>query len=248
MERIVESTATAQTRLHNHIYPIDAPQMRPTRLLEELEFKHVFLPSKVDPSTAPTLLMLHGTGGNEQDLLVLGRMIGGSEANYLSPRGKVSEFGATRFFRRLAEGVFDIDDLKFRAAELREFVLAASNRYGFDAGKIIAVGYSNGANIAGAVLMLFPTLFAGAVQLRPMIPFEPELDWTLPHTPILVSSGSLDPTVSLDHAQRWTTILSQAGADVRFHQVPSGHGLTQQDVDAAKTWFASMISKTDGHP
>ena len=122
---------------------------------------------------AGTLLVLHGTGGDEHDLLPLGRAIAPG-ATLLSPRGKVLEHGKPRFFRRLAEGVFDVDDLKRRAAELGDFVGAAAAPYGFDTSRLTAVGFSNGANIASALLLLRPEVLSRAVLFRAMVPLEPD--------------------------------------------------------------------------
>jgi predicted esterase len=207
-----------------------------------LNFIHRYIPATHTPETAPTLLLLHGTGGDEYDMLPIGTMLAeqagkGEAVNLLSPRGKVSEFGAARFFRRLAEGVFDVEDMKAQAADLRDFITSAADEYHFDAGKVIAVGYSNGANIAGALLVLYPALLKAAVQLRPMIPFAPPADWSLPQTPVFISSGALDPTVGLDHSQRWAALLTQAGARVSCHALRAGHQLSNEDIEKAVAWF-----------
>src|SRR4026209_2924110 len=128
-----------------------------------------FIHDCVPGSSSRTLLLLHGTGGNERDLIPLGRELD-PNASLLSPRGKILENGMPRFFRRLAEGVFDLEDLKARTHELADFVLAAAREYGFDAGRVFAAGYSNGANIAASSLLLRPGMLAGAVLLRPMVP------------------------------------------------------------------------------
>ncbi len=152
-----------------------------------LNFIHRFIPSSKSfgkdkeygnnenesPSLYPTLLLLHGTGGSEDDLIPLGHTIY-PNANLLSPRGKVLEHGMPRFFRRLAEGVFDMEDLKFRTAELAKFVYDVSIKYSFDLSKTIAVGFSNGANIATSLLLLEPPVIAGAALFRPMVPFIPD--------------------------------------------------------------------------
>src|SRR5262249_16993263 len=149
---------------------------------EPLGFVHRFVPAP-SAGSGTTLLLLHGTGGNENDLLELGQTLAPNAA-LLSPRGKVSERGMPRFFRRLAEGVFDIEDLKFRTQALADFVASAASAYGFDPGKVIAVGYSNGANIAVSMLLLRPATLAGAVLFRPMVPFVPAVPPDLSGKPV----------------------------------------------------------------
>ena len=153
----------------------------------DLGFAHRFLPGEDDSGV--TLLVLHGTGGTEDDLIPLARELAPTAA-ILSPRGKVSEFGAPRFFRRLAEGVFDHEDLVFRTHELAEFVEAASEEYGFDRDKLVATGYSNGANIAGSLILLHPGLLRAAVLFRAMVPFEPEVMPDLSRMPVFRRSRS----------------------------------------------------------
>ncbi|MEX1159153.1 MAG: alpha/beta hydrolase, partial [Thermomicrobiales bacterium] len=157
----------------------------------ELGFVHRWVAGDAD-AALPTLLLLHGTGGNENDLLSLGSLLLPG-ASVLSPRGKVSENGASRFFRRLAEGVFDVEDLIARTYELADFVGAAAKQYGFDPGNVVAVGYSNGANIASSMLLLRPGTLAGAVLLRPMVPLEPDSPPDLSGTPVYLGAGRLDP-------------------------------------------------------
>lgn len=161
-----------------------------------LGFAHRFIPAEDDDQN--TLLLLHGTGGDENDLLPLGRMLSESAA-LLSPRGKVQEHGMPRFFLRLAEGVFDEEDLKYRANELAGFVEEARKEYGLDANKVWAVGLSNGANIAASLLLLHPGFLAGAVLLRAMVPFEPEVRHDLAGTPIYLAAGRSDPIVPREH-------------------------------------------------
>ena len=152
---------------------------------------HRWLPKE---GATGTLLLLHGTGGDENDLVSLGRTLD-PDANLLSPRGKVLENGMPRFFRRLAEGVFDEEDVKRRADELAAFVREAADAYGFAADRVAAVGYSNGANIASAALLRHPGLFRAAVLLRPMVPFEPEALPDLAGVPVFLSAGRRDPIV-----------------------------------------------------
>jgi len=174
----------------------------------DLGFRHRFIPAP--HKAAPVLLLLHGTGGDESDLIPMGEQLaqaipGG--AHLLSPRGKTLENGMPRFFRRLAEGVFDIEDLKFRAAELARFIESAAQVYGFDARKVIAVGYSNGANIAVAVLLLHPGVLSAAILLRPMIPFEPEKTPDLTGVRIFIAGGHELGQAELAAAARWLSRL-----------------------------------------
>lgn len=201
-----------------------------------LSFEHVYQPAG-DPA-APTLLLLHGTGGDEHDMLPLGRLMPG--ANILSPRGQVLEHGMPRFFRRLAEGVFDEEDVKRRAGDLAEFVTAAATHYGFDRSRVIAMGFSNGANIASAVAFSRPGILSGAVLLRAMVPFEPEPSPSLPDFRVLISNGHSDPMVSREETDRLAKLFHRAGADVQVHWQPTGHQLMPGDFAVAKTWLAAI--------
>ncbi|NEU95471.1 alpha/beta hydrolase [Bradyrhizobium uaiense] len=184
---------------------------------------------------APPLLLLHGTGGDENDLLQLGAMISPGSP-LLSPRGRVLENGMPRFFRRLAEGVFDEEDVRHRALELGEFVQYARDRYGIDAP--LAVGYSNGANIAAALLLVKPQALSGAVLLRAMVPLTDPPDAKLEGKPVLILSGQHDPIVPGDNAAALADMLSTAGAGVDRRVLPVGHQLSQADVALARTWVA----------
>jgi predicted esterase len=202
---------------------------------ESLGFIHRFIPAP-EADSPLTLLLLHGTGGDETDLLGVGRQLAPAAA-LLSPRGKVSENGMPRYFRRLAEGVFDLEDLQARTHELADFVEAAAQRYGLDSERILAVGFSNGANIAASMLLLRPQVLAGAILFRAMVPLVPE---TMPHLhggPVLLAAGRLDPIVSPDETKRLQRLLVQAGADVTLHWVKAGHALTPSDVEAARGWL-----------
>jgi phospholipase/carboxylesterase len=190
-----------------------------------LSFTHRFEPGA--DRTTPPLLLLHGTGGDENDLIGLGRMIA-PDAALLAPRGKVLEGGMPRFFRRVAEGVFDEDDLKRRAHELADFVNEARAAYDFSAP--IAVGFSNGANIAAATLLLRPEVLAGAVLIRAMVPLAEPPVADLAGKPVLILSGAMDPIVPQDNAARLAMLLSGAGAAVEHRVLPAGHGLSQADV------------------
>jgi predicted esterase len=183
-----------------------------------------------------TLLLLHGTGGNENDLLPVGRAIAPGAA-LLSPRGRVLENGMPRFFRRLAEGVFDMEDLVARTHELSDFVAEAAKRYGFDAKRVVAVGFSNGANIAASMMLLRPDTLAGAVLLRPMVPFEPKTPPDLRGRRALVAAGKADPIVKPENSERLAAILREAGADVTLHWSPGGHTLDRADLSAAAAWW-----------
>ena len=198
----------------------------------DLPLRHRFVPATAD-GAAP-LLLLHGTGGSEDDLLPLGRTLSPGAA-LLSPRGAVSEHGMPRFFRRLAEGVFDEDDLRRRTADLARFVAGARAAYGLAAP--VAVGFSNGANIAAALLLLHPAVLAGAVLLRAMVPLTTPPATVGPATPVLILSGKADPIVKLENSARLEADLVQAGARVTRRVMPGGHELTQADLSAAADWL-----------
>jgi phospholipase/carboxylesterase len=205
---------------------------------QNLSFVHRFEPGT--QSAAP-LLLLHGTGGNEDDLVPLGHTLAPGSA-LLSPRGKVLENGMPRYFRRLAEGVFDEDDVRRRAHELADFVEDARKNYGIAAP--IALGYSNGANIAAAVLLLRPNVLAGAVLLRAMVPLAHVPRGELAGKPVLILSGARDPIASAANAERLATSLEQAGAGVEHRTVPAGHELSQADIAFAKRWLESAKAST----
>jgi phospholipase/carboxylesterase len=201
----------------------------------DLGFVHVFKPAQ-NPG-APTLLLLHGTGGDENDMLPLGNLAPG--AALLSPRGKVLENGMPRFFRRLAEGVFDVDDLTLRAGELADFVIAAAAHYRFDPSRVVAMGFSNGANIASGTMLLRPGVLKGAILFRGTVPFELDAKG-LAGTRVLISNGEIDPMVSPDDTKRLARLLQQGGADVEVHWQPTGHQLMPADFAVAKTWLQSI--------
>ena len=204
---------------------------------EILGFIHRFEPG---PDVARPLLLLHGTGGDEADLLPLGRMVAPG-APLLSPRGPVLENGMPRFFRRLSEGVFDEADLRRRAHDLADFVAAARQRYRF--GEPAALGFSNGANIAAAVLLLRPEALAGAVLLRPMAPFAEPPRVDLAGKAVLILSGAADPIVPAENAGRLAQSLATAGAAVEHRVLPAGHRMSQADVSLAKTWISERSSR-----
>jgi predicted esterase/catechol 2,3-dioxygenase-like lactoylglutathione lyase family enzyme len=216
-----------------HISQEEPPSME-TSKTSKLAFVHNFIAAQAEG--APTLLLLHGTGGNEHDLLDLGRKLY-PQAALLSPRGQVLENGMPRFFRRLAEGVFDLDDLRQRTHDLAAFVTAASAAYGFDARRVIAVGYSNGANIAASTLLLHPELLAGAVLFHAMVPFVPEQLPDLRGVPVFMGAGRTDSMIAPQQTERLAQILQQAGAEVEMHWQPGGHALNQAEVRAATEWL-----------
>jgi predicted esterase len=199
------------------------------------DFIHVFRPPAI--AGGPILLLLHGTGGNEHELVPLAETLLPG-AGILSPRGKVLERGMPRFFRRLAEGVFDIEDLKLRSAELADFITEAAARYEFSTRDLTAVGFSNGANMAGALVLLRPDALGTAVLFRAMVPLTPETLPRLAATPVLISNGRMDPLVSAEDTERLAALLRAAGADVTVAWQNSGHELTERDVITAREWLA----------
>jgi phospholipase/carboxylesterase/glyoxalase family protein len=203
-----------------------------------LGFIHQFVPA--ESASLATLLLLHGTGGDENDLLPLGQALAPGAA-LLSPRGKVLENGMPRFFRRLAMGVFDEQDLRFRTQELAEFIRAASDRYGFDLENVVAVGYSNGANIAGSLLLLYPQTLRAAVLLSPMLPLKPEQVPDLKSVAVFVAAGRADPIVAPENTKQLVSLLEQAGAHVTEHWHQGGHELTQSVIEAAQDWLARFL-------
>jgi predicted esterase len=200
-----------------------------------LDFVHEFVPG----SSKRTLLLLHGTGGNEHDLIPLGREIDPTAA-ILSPRGKVLENGMPRFFRRLAEGVFDEEDLKRRTHELADFVGAAAQHYEFAADKIVAVGYSNGANIAASLLLLRPETLRAAVLFRAMVPLVPEKLPDLSSAHVWIGAGNQDPIIPTSETQRLVELLRSARAEVTIRFVNAGHSLTTAEVEIASLWLAEL--------
>jgi predicted esterase len=203
--------------------------------MSEPEFSHRFIPAAPGSPTR-TLLLLHGTGGDENDMIPLGRDLDPTAA-LLSPRGKVLENGMPRFFRRLAEGIFDEQDVIRRTHELADFIGAAAAGYEFDPKHVIAVGYSNGANIAAATLLLRPEALAGVVLLRAMVPLTLPILPNLTHARVFLSSGEQDPIVPMENAERLAAMLREAGADVTLRFEPSGHALGLGDIKAAKLWL-----------
>ena len=198
------------------------------------DFTYRFIPG----TSNRTLLLLHGTGGNENDLLPLGRSID-PDASLLSPRGKVSENGAPRFFRRLAEGVFDEKDVVARAHELANFVSAAAKKNGFDQNTLVAIGYSNGANIASAMMLLGILESRGAILFRPMVPLSHPPDASLENCAVLICGGRFDPIATPDQVNALAELLRDRKAEVEVRIQESGHELTDADVEAARDWLAA---------
>jgi phospholipase/carboxylesterase/glyoxalase family protein len=206
--------------------------------MTDLGFVHRYVPSPV--GSPLTLLLLHGTGGNEGDLIQLGHELSPGAA-LLSPRGRVLENGMPRFFRRLGEGIFDINDLTDQTHNLALFAREASKAYGFHLGKVIAVGYSNGANIAGSTLILHPETLAGAVLFRPMVPFVPDTMPQLSGKPILILAGMRDSIVPKDETERLAALLKRACADLTLHWADATHGIGGDEVRVAAEWLASKF-------
>lgn len=201
----------------------------------DLRFIHRFITPAGHPGV--TLLLLHGTGGNENDLIPLGQELLPGAA-LLSPRGRVLENGMPRFFRRLAEGIFDQEDLRRQTDELARFVSDASRKYGLENDHIIAVGYSNGANIAGSLLLTHHEILSGAVLLRPMVPFRPKTPPHLASVPVLLAGGLNDRIVPPEQTSALAEILEAAEALVSVHWHAGGHELGEDDFTSAKEWLA----------
>ena len=197
------------------------------------DFIYRFIPGKGEQ----TLLLLHGTGGNEADLLSLGFAIA-PDASLLSPRGRVLENGAPRFFRRLAEGVFDEEDVVERAHELAEFISSAARKYGFDLNALIVVGYSNGANIASAMMLLGALKAHGAILFRPMVPLSSPPQESLAGCEVLISGGRFDPIATPDQVNALADLLRERKARVEVRMQESSHQLTDRDVETARDWLA----------
>jgi phospholipase/carboxylesterase len=193
---------------------------------------------RYEPGSRPeTLLLLHGTGGDENDLMGLGpTLLPG--AGLLSPRGQVTENSMPRFFRRIAEGVFDEEDIKFRAAELGAWVKERALADGFDRKRVIALGYFNGANIAAAMLLLGDAQFSRAVLMRAMVPLIPAKLPDLAGTEVLLATGAYDPMATTGQTAKLRRLLEKAGATVSEHSSQTGHQLTQGDIEAAALWLA----------
>jgi len=208
-------------------------------LTDDLGLVHKFVPAKAGVPHPVTLLLLHGTGGDENDLLPLGKELWPGAA-LLGLRGKVLENGMPRFFRRIAEGVFDVEDLKFRTEELTQFIKAASERYDFSTERLIAVGYSNGANIAASLILLHPHYLAAAVLFRVMMPFTPDIVRDFSNLSVFIGAGERDPIVPGSQPEELAGIFESGGAKVTLFWHRGAHELGADDVDAAKKWLPEV--------
>jgi phospholipase/carboxylesterase/glyoxalase family protein len=209
---------------------------------DDLGFTHVFVPAEKTATEAVTMLLLHGTGGDERDLLSLGRELLPGAA-LLGVRGKVLENGMPRFFRRFAEGVFDVEDLKARTDELAQFIDAAAAHYGFNKRHLVTVGYSNGANIAASLIFLHPHYLSAAVLFRAMLPFTPDLVRNFSQLSVFIAAGMRDPIVPRDQTEQLAAILQSGGADVAMFWHRGGHELGDDDVARAKAWLSDTVTK-----
>ncbi len=205
-------------------------------MTEVLGFVHRLVPAE-DSRSGETLIVLHGTGGNENDLVGIGQTVAPGAA-ILSPRGNVLENGAPRFFKRLAEGVFDPKEVRSRAEELTRFIRAAIAKYDLDASRIYALGYSNGANIASTVMFIEPRLLQGAVLFRPMLVYEPEERGDLSGTSVFISAGRLDPIVPVKSVERLAELFESSHAEVALKWQQTGHNLVPSEVREAADWLA----------
>jgi phospholipase/carboxylesterase len=199
-----------------------------------MTLKHIF-----KKGSDRVLLLLHGTGGTENDLLPVAEMID-PDASVLSIRGNVSENGMPRFFRRLAEGVFDEKDLIFRTKELHQFLGEAAEKYGFDRQQVIAVGYSNGANIAGSLLFHYEASLKGAILYHPMVPRRGVALPELRSIPVFIGAGKNDPICPASETEELSTLLTEAHAQVEVHWEHQGHQLTHSEVSASKKWYEKL--------
>ncbi|MCY9693923.1 alpha/beta hydrolase [Paenibacillus alginolyticus] len=201
--------------------------------------KHIF--QKGTDITAPVLVLFHGTGGTERDLLPLAQAISPT-SSVLSVRGNVLENGMPRFFRRLAEGIFDEEDLIFRTKELYDFLDQAAVEHGFDRQNLVAIGYSNGANIAGSLLFHYQDALRGAILHHPMVPLRGIQLPDLSGIPVFIGAGRNDPICSPQETEELQKLLSEAGSTVAVHWEQAGHQLTRSEVEAAGTWFKTNLA------
>lgn len=206
---------------------------------EDLGFIHTYVPPE-DPENRNTVLLLHGTGGDEESLLpVAARILPG--AAVLSPRGKILENGMPRFFRRFAEGVFDLEDLRFRTEELAAFIENASRAYGIDRKRLVAVGYSNGANIVASLLLTFSGIFPAAVLFHAMVPFTPDRLPDLSGADILMTAGTNDPVVDPEGTKELARLFKESGARVEIFWHDRGHSLTREELTAARSFLLEAL-------
>jgi phospholipase/carboxylesterase len=204
-------------------------------MTDDIGFIHRFLPAE-DKTSAETLIVLHGTGGNEDDLIGIGQTIAPGAA-ILSPRGKVLENGAPRFFKRLAEGVFDPKEVRSRAEELAGFIRAAISRYALNPERVFAMGYSNGANIASTVMFIDPELLRGAILFRPMLVLETDGRSDLTGRGVFISAGQMDPIVPVKSVVRLVELFEASHADITLKWHQAGHNLLPSEVREAANWL-----------
>jgi phospholipase/carboxylesterase len=203
---------------------------------DDIGFVHRFVPAE-DKASAETLIVLHGTGGDENDLIGIGQTIAPGAA-ILSPRGNVLENGAPRFFKRLAEGVFDAREVRSRGEELARFIRAAILKYGLNPERVFALGFSNGANVASTVMFIEPGLLRGAILLRPMVVFEPDERPDLSAAGVLISAGRMDPIVPTESVERLVELFETSHAEVTLRWQLAGHNLLPSEIREAAEWLA----------
>lgn len=202
--------------------------------------KHIFIKGK--DLNRPTLLLLHGTGGDERDLLPLAERVD-KEASVLSVRGNVLENGMPRYFRRLEEGIFDEEDLVFRTKELNDFLDEAAVEYDFNRDNMVAIGYSNGANIACSLLFHYENALKGAILHHPMVPIRGIRLPDLSEKNIFIGAGTNDPICPPEESKELKALLEKANAKVEIHWEDKGHLLTNEEVEAASKWYSSLVIK-----
>jgi phospholipase/carboxylesterase len=205
-------------------------------MTDDLGFIHRFLPAE-DSSQGETLVVLHGTGGDENDLIGIGQAIAPGAA-IVSPRGNVLEAGAPRFFKRLAEGVFDPKEVRSRAEELARFIRGAVITYRLDPARVFALGYSNGANIASTVMLVEPGILQGAILFRPMLVYEPSEKSDLTGSAVFISAGRMDPIVPVASVERLAELFASTHAEVTLKWQLAGHSLVPSEVREAADWLA----------
>jgi phospholipase/carboxylesterase len=210
-------------------------------MTDDIGFIHRFVPAE-DKTSAETLVVLHGTGGDENDLIGIGQAIAPGAA-ILSPRGNVLENGAPRFFKRLAEGVFDPKEVHSRGDELSRFIRAAISRYGLNPERVFALGYSNGANIASTVMFIDPELLRGAIMFRPMMVFEPNERPDLSTAGVFISAGRMDPIVPVKSVERLVELFEASRAEVTLKWQLAGHNLLPSEIRDATDWLALQRSR-----
>lgn len=203
-------------------------------------FTHQFIPGQ-ESNTPFTLLLLHGNGGTESDLLLLGRALA-PHAPLLSPRGRIIENGKPRFYRLISPADFEVTDLRVRADELASFVRTAAGVYHFDADNLVGVGHSNGANMAVALMLLHPSLLRAGILFRPQpqVPLISNPRPNFENRPILLVAGRNDveiPSVEIEHLAE---LLRRSGANVTIKWHSGGHDLTNEEINLARDWLTLL--------